>query len=70
MPYLDPKAGLAREGKQAAAVTNAAAATAAAAAAATPTKAEYDALLADTNALRSKFNALLGVLRASGQMAP
>ncbi|MFJ1657164.1 hypothetical protein [Streptomyces anthocyanicus] len=69
MAYLDPAAGRAREGKQTAAVTNAAAATATAAAGATPTKAEYDALLADVNALRTKYNALLAAMRASGQMA-
>ncbi|MER8266528.1 hypothetical protein ABT007_20275 [Streptomyces griseus] len=70
MAYLDPVAGKAREGKPAAAVTNAANATASAAAGATPTKAEYDALLADTNALRTKFNALLASLRAGGVIAP
>lgn len=70
MPYLKPAAGKAREGRQTAAVTNAAAATAAAAVGATPTKAEYDALLADTNALRTKLNALLAAMRTSGQLAP
>ncbi|MEV7867478.1 hypothetical protein AB0P17_15555 [Streptomyces sp. NPDC088124] len=70
MPYLHPVAGKAREGKPAAAVTNATAATAAAAAGATPTKAEYDALLADTNALRTKLNALLTSLRTGGVIAP
>ncbi|MDX2694956.1 hypothetical protein [Streptomyces ipomoeae] len=69
MAYLNPAAGAAREGAQTAAVTNAAAATAAAAAGATPTKAEYDALLADANALRTTLNALLAAMRASGQMA-
>lgn len=39
------------------------------AAGATPTKAEYDALRADYLALRTKVNALLAALRASGQMA-
>ncbi|MER7813655.1 hypothetical protein ABZ714_30705 [Streptomyces sp. NPDC006798] len=70
MPYLNPSAGAAREAKQAAAVTNAAAATASAAAGATPTKAEYDALLADVAALRTKLNAVLAALRAAGLMAP
>lgn len=70
MAYLDPAAGAAREGKRTAAVPNAAAATAAAAAGSTPTKAEYDALLNDCNALRTKVNALLAAMRASGQMAP
>lgn len=70
MAYLDPAKGKAREGKQGAAVTNAAGATAAAAAGATPTKAEYDALLADTNAIRTKLNGLLTSLRAGGVIAP
>lgn len=70
MPYLNPAAGRAREGRQAAAVPNAGNATASAAAGATPTKAEYDALLADANTLRTKLNTLLTALRASGQMAP
>lgn len=70
MTYLNPSAGAAREGKQVAAVTNAAAATAVAAAGATPTKAEFDALLADCNALRTKLNALLAALRTAGVMAP
>ncbi|MDX3294614.1 hypothetical protein PV569_12950 [Streptomyces scabiei] len=69
MAYLNPAAGASREGTQTAAVTNAAAATASAAAGATPTKAEFDALLADNNALRTKLNALLAAMRASGQMA-
>ncbi|MEL3944871.1 hypothetical protein [Streptomyces sp. LNU-CPARS28] len=70
MGYLNPGAGAAREGRRTAAVTDAAAATAAAAAGATPTKAEYDALLADVNALRTKLNALLAAMRTAGQMAP
>ncbi|PVC73474.1 hypothetical protein [Streptomyces sp. CS081A] len=69
MPYLNPGAGAAREGRQAAAVTNVAAATASAAAGATPTKAEYDALLADVAAMRTKVNALLAALRSAGLMA-
>lgn len=69
MAYLNAAEGKAREGKQTAAVTNAAAATAAAAAGATPTKAEYDALLADCNALRTKLNALLAAMRTSGQLS-
>ncbi|MFF9568495.1 hypothetical protein [Streptomyces sp. NPDC014685] len=71
MVYLNPSAGAAREGgRQAGAVPNAAAATAAAAAGETPTKAEYDALLADANALRTTVNALLAAMRAAGLMAP
>lgn len=69
MAYLNAGAGAAREGRQTAAVTNAPAATASAAAGATPTKAEYDALLADVNALRTKLNSLLAAMRTSGQMA-
>lgn len=69
MTYLNPSAGLARQGKQAAAVANAAAATAAAAAGATPTKAEFDALLADANALRTTLNAALASLRTAGLLA-
>jgi hypothetical protein len=69
MAYLDPAAGRAREGKQAAAVTNAAAAAPPAAPRATPPQPACDALLADVNALRTKYNALLAALRASGQMA-
>ncbi|GAQ64056.1 MULTISPECIES: hypothetical protein [Streptomyces] len=70
MAYLDPSGGKAREGKQTAAVANAGAATAAAAAGANPTKAEFDALLTDVNALRTKINALLAAMRTSGQLAP
>ncbi|MFD8919453.1 hypothetical protein ACFV0Y_16740 [Streptomyces sp. NPDC059569] len=70
MAYLNPAAGAARQGKQTAAVVNAVAATAIAAAGSTPTKAEYDALLADVNALRTKLNALLAAMRTSGQLAP
>ena len=70
MAYLNPGAGAAREGRRATAVTNAAAATASVAAGATPTKAEYDALLADANALRTKVNQLLAAMRAAGQVAP
>ncbi|GAA3384491.1 hypothetical protein [Streptomyces racemochromogenes] len=69
MAYLNAGAGAAREGKQTAAVANAGAATAAAAAGGTPTKAEYDALLTDVNALRTKVNALLAAMRTSGQLA-
>ena len=70
MAYLNPGAGAAREGKQTAGVADADAATAAAAAGATPTKAEFDALLADVNALRTTLNALLAAMRTSGQLAP
>jgi hypothetical protein len=70
MAYLNPAAGAARAGTQTAAVTDAAAATSTAAAGANPTKAEFDALRNDYLALRTKVNALLAALRASGQMAP
>lgn len=70
MAYLNPGAGAAREARRTAAVTDAAAATAAAAAGATPTKAEFDALLADCNALRTKLNSLLAAMRTAGQIAP
>jgi hypothetical protein len=70
MAYLKPTAGAARAGKQTAAVTDAPAATSVAAAGANPTKAEYDALRADHLALRTKVNALLAAMRASGQLAP
>jgi hypothetical protein len=70
MAYLNQPAGAAREGRQTAAVANATNATAAAAAGSTPTKAEYDALLADVNTLRTKLNALLAAMRTSGQLAP
>lgn len=69
MAYLNPAAGAARKGKQTAAVADAGAATSVVAAGANPTKAEYDALRADYLALRTKVNALLAALRASGQMA-
>jgi len=69
MAYLDPAAGAARAAKRAAHVANAAAATAAAAAGAAPTDDEYDALLADVNALRTTVNALLASLRTAGLIA-
>lgn len=56
--------------KQAAAVTNAAAATATAAAGATPTKAEFDKVVADNTALRTTVNNLLTALRNAGVLAP
>lgn len=56
-----------RGAKKAAAVTNAGNATAVAAVAA-PTKAEYDALLADVNALRTTLNAFLTATRNAGQI--
>jgi hypothetical protein len=70
MAYLNPAAGAAREGKQAAAVADATAATSVVAAGANPTKAEYDALRADYLALRTKVNGLLAALRTAGLLAP
>jgi len=70
MAYLDPAGGKAREGKQTAAVADVGALTAAAAAGATPTKAEFDAAVADLATLRAKVNALLAAMRTSGQLAP
>ena len=56
---------------QAANVAAAAALTAVAAAGANPTKAEFDALLADVTALRTKLNAVLTALTGEGKpMAP
>jgi hypothetical protein len=69
MPYLDPAAGAAREGKQTAATTDVGAVTSVVAAGANPTKAEYDALRVDALATRTKLNALLAAMRASGQLA-
>lgn len=54
--------------KMAAAQADAAALTAVAAVAA-PTKAEYDALLADVTALRTAHNGLLAKLRTAGVLA-
>lgn len=66
MAYLDPAAGRAREGKQAANQADMAALTAAAAAGATPTKAEFDAVVADLGRARTAINGLLAKLRAAG----
>jgi hypothetical protein len=57
-----------RSAKRTANVANAANATAAAAVGANPTKAEFDALLADVNALRTTLNAYLTASRTSGQI--
>lgn len=70
MTYLDPGAGAAREGKQAAASTNAAAITTVAAAGATPTKAEFDKVVTDLGVLRTAHNDLLAKLRTAGYLAP
>lgn len=70
MAYLNPGAGAAREGKQAAASANAAAITAAAAAGATPTKAEFDKVVVDLGVLRTAHNDLLAKLRTAGILAP
>lgn len=55
---------------QAGAVADQAALTAAAAAGATPTKAEFDKVVADAAAARTTLNALLASLRAAGLLHP
>lgn len=70
MAYLNPGAGAAREGKQAAASANAAAMTTAVAAGANPTKAEFDKVVTDLGVLRTAHNDLLTKLRAAGILAP
>lgn len=70
MAYLNPSAGKFREGKQAAAVTDAAAVTTTAAAGANPTKAEFDKVVTDLAALRTAHNNLLASLRTAGLLAP
>lgn len=69
MAYLDPAAGRAREGRQGAAQTDMAALTSAAAAGATPTKAEFDKVVADLGTARTAINGLLAKLRAAGVIA-
>ena len=70
MAYLNPQAGKFREGKQAAAVTDAPAVTTTAAAGANPTKAEFDKVVTALAALRTAHNNLLASLRAAGLLAP
>lgn len=70
MAYLNPAAGRAREGGQAAASANVPALTAAAAAGATPTKAEFDKTVADLATIRTAYNDLLAKLRTAGLLAP
>jgi hypothetical protein len=70
MAYLNPGAGAAREGKQAAAQTDLAALTSAAASGATPTKAEFDKVVVDLAAARTLINGLLAKLRTAGLIAP
>lgn len=69
MAYLDPAAGAAREGKQAAAQADMAALTAVDAAGANPTKAEFDAVVDDLTAARTTINGLLAKLRSAGLIA-
>lgn len=69
MAYVDPAAGKAREGKQAAAQTDMAAVTTTAAAGANPTKAEFDKVVTDLAAARTTINGLLAKLRAAGLIA-
>jgi hypothetical protein len=68
MAYLNPGAGAAREGKQAAAQSDMAALTSAAAASA-PTKIEFDKVVADLATIRTAHNALLAKLRTAGLLA-
>jgi len=70
MAYLDPAAGRAREGKQAAAQADMAAVTTTAAAGANPTKAEFDKVVTDLTAARNTINGLLAKLRTAGLIAP
>ena len=70
MAYLDPAAGKAREGKQAAAQADMAAVTTTAAAGANPTKAEFDKVVTDLAAARNTINGLLAKLRSAGLLAP
>jgi hypothetical protein len=67
--YFGAKPALSSATK-AVAVADQAALTAAAAAGATPTKAEFDAVVADAVAARTKLNALLASLRTAGLLAP
>jgi hypothetical protein len=67
--YLNPAAGKAREARQGAAVAAVGALTGAAAAGSTPTKAEFDAVVADLATLRTKLNAALTALRDAGVIA-
>lgn len=69
MAYLNPAEGRSREGRQAAAQADMAALTAAAAAGATPTKAEFDKVVADLAAARATINGLLAKLRSAGVIA-
>lgn len=69
MAYVDPAAGKAREGKQAAAQADMAAVTTTAAAGANPTKAEFDKVVTDLAAARTTINGLLAKLRAAGLIA-
>ncbi|MFC8520807.1 hypothetical protein [Streptomyces sp. NPDC057257] len=70
MAYLDPAAGRAREGKQAAAQADMAAVTTTAAAGANPTKAEFDKVVTDLANARNTINGLLAKLRTAGLLAP
>ena len=68
MGYLNATQGRQRGGTQAAAVTDQAALTAAASVG-VPTKAEFDKVVVDLAAARTKLNALLVALRAAGLLA-
>ncbi|WP_406157769.1 hypothetical protein [Streptomyces canus] len=70
MAYLDPAAGKAREGRQAAAQADMGAVTTTAAAGANPTKAEFDKVVTDLTAARNTINGLMAKLRTAGLLAP
>ncbi|MFI5685899.1 hypothetical protein [Streptomyces sp. NPDC051636] len=70
MAYLNPAAGAAREGKQAASQADMAAVTTTAAAGANPTKVEFDKVVTDLTNARNTINGLLAKLRAAGLIAP
>jgi len=70
MAYLNPAAGAAREGKQAAAQADMAAVTTTAAAGANPTKAEFDKVVTDLTNARTTINGLMAKLRTAGLLAP
>ncbi|MCC9154901.1 hypothetical protein LZP81_30820 [Streptomyces parvulus] len=69
MAYVNPAAGRAREGKQAAAQSDMVAVTTTAAAGANPTKAEFDKVVTDLAAARTTINGLLAKLRSAGIIA-
>lgn len=69
MPNLEPGHAALRDASQVAVQADTAALTSAAAVGATPTKAEFDKVVADLATIRTAQNALLTKLKASGVMA-